>query len=273
MTTRKKMPQAVEAYFPLKPMIDLYHTLRFGAPRFPGRRRYYSSVEDRYGIEIGGPSSLFKTVLPLYRIVGGLDGVNFSGETIWEGSIEAGDNFNYYRKKSGRQYIADATDLSEIAAARYDFLLSSNCLEHVANPIRALNEWRRVIKPGAAMILVLPNKESNFDHRRPVTKFDHLLQDFERGMGEDDLTHLDEILALHDLSMDPPAGDLEHFRQRSLQNFQNRTLHHHVFDVSLIEEVLNYVGFEIADMTTTKTDFFALATKTAGVGDARDAAG
>ncbi len=61
--------------------------------------------------------------------------------------------------------------------------------------------------------------------------------------------------------MDPPAGDLEHFRQRSLKNFENRTLHHHVFDVQLIEQMLDQVGFEIEDLTTTKTDFFALATK------------
>jgi hypothetical protein len=64
--------------------------------------------------------------------------------------------------------------------------------------------------------------------------------------------------------MDPPAGDLEHFKERSLKNFQNRTLHHHVFDVPLIEQVLDHVGLEIVDMTTTKTDFFALATKNLG---------
>ncbi len=260
------MPRTVSEYFTSKSMIDLYFNLRFVSLRFPGRRQYYSSVRDKYGIELGGPSALFKTVLPLYQIVRGLDGVNFSRDTIWEGNINPGNNFNFYHKKSGRQFIADATDLSEITAARYDFLLSSNCLEHVANPIKALNEWKRVIKAGGVMILVLPNKESNFDHRRPVTKFEHLLEDFNRDTGEDDLTHLDEILALHDLSMDPPAGDLEQFRQRSLQNFRNRTLHHHVFDVSLIEEVLNHVGFEVADMTTTKTDFFALATKNPAVG-------
>jgi SAM-dependent methyltransferase len=260
------MPRAAKEYFGWRSMIDLYFNLRFAPFRFPRRRQYYSSVENKYGIEIGGPSLLFKTVLPLYQIVRRLDGVNFATDTIWEGNIKAGDSFNYYQKKSGRQFIADATDLREITAARYDFLLSSNCLEHVANPIKALNEWKRVIKPGAVMILVLPKKESNFDHRRPVTKFEHLLGDFDRDTGEDDLTHLDEILALHDLSMDPPAGDLEHFRQRSLKNFQNRTLHHHVFDVPLIEEVLDYVEFEIVDMTTTKTDFFALATKNRAAG-------
>jgi SAM-dependent methyltransferase len=241
--------------------VDLFYILKYARWRLPLRQKYQSFVENRYGIEIGGPSALFKTVLPLYQFVGGLDGVNFSTDTVWEGRIEAGKTFKYDDNKSGRQFISEASDLSEIATGQYDFLLSSNCLEHVANAVKALTEWKRVIKPGGGLILVLPNKDSNFDHRRPATKFEHLLDDFAHDVGEDDLTHLDEILALHDLSMDPPAGDLEHFRQRSLKNFENRTLHHHVFDVQLIEKMLDHVGFDILDLTTTKTDFYALATK------------
>lgn len=190
-----------------------------------------------------------------------MDGANFSADTIWEGRIKAGENFNYYDNKSGRQYIAETTDLREIATARYDFLLSSNCLEHLANPIKGLAERKRVIKVDGGLVLVLLNKTSNFDRRRPITKFEHLLDDFISGVGKDDLTHPDEILALHDLPMDPPAGDLEHFRERSLKNFQNRTLHHHVFDIQLITQMLDYVGFEILDMTTTRTVSFALARK------------
>ncbi|ORB05988.1 hypothetical protein BST30_12110 [Mycobacterium mantenii] len=204
-------------------------------------------------------------MLPLYQFVRGLDGVNFSASTIWEGRIRGGQNFNYHHKKRGQQFITDATDLHGIDAARYDFALSSNCLEHIANPIKALLEWNRVLKAGGGLILVVPNKEHNFDHRRPVTTFEHLVDDFTRRVGEDDLTHLAEILALHDLRRDPPAGGLKHFRHRSLKNFQNRTLHHHVFDVGLIEETLDCAGFGIVDVTTTRTDFFALATKNADV--------
>lgn len=257
------MRQTVKEFAP-KSAADLFNILKYARWRFPLRQKYQRFVEDRYGIEIGGPSALFKTVLPLYQFVGGLDGVNFSTDTVWEGRIEAGENFHYEDNKVGRQFISEATDLSQIASEQYDFLLSSNCLEHVANPIKALSEWKRVIKPGGGFILVLPRKESNFDHRRPVTKFEHLLDDFKSERGEDDLTHLDEILTLHDLKMDPPAGDLAHFRQRSLKNFENRTLHHHIFDAPLIEQVLDYLEFDILDLTTTKSDFFALATKNAG---------
>ena len=227
--------------------------------RLPVKKTYRPLVEGRRGIEVGGPSSVFRTALPLYRFVGELDGVNFASDTIWEGHLDSAAPFAYSDSGSGRQFIADATDLHEIPTATYDFVLSSNCLEHVANPIKALVEWRRVLKPGGTIVLVLPNQKSNFDHRRPVTTMDHLLDDFARNTAEDDLTHLDEILALHDLSMDRPAGNLAQFRERSLQNFDNRTLHHHVFDMPLIEQLLDFLEFEVLDATTTRTDFFALA--------------
>ncbi|OBJ50239.1 bifunctional 2-polyprenyl-6-hydroxyphenol methylase/3-demethylubiquinol 3-O-methyltransferase UbiG [Mycobacterium sp. 1423905.2] len=246
--------------------VDVSYTLKYGMSRLPIYQRYRAAIEGKSGIEIGGPSTLFKTVLPLYQAVNVLDGVNFATDTIWEGNISAGEAFRYYHTKSGRQFIADATDLSGIESERYDFLLSSNCLEHVANPLKALLEWKRVIKDSGVMILVLPNKDSNFDHRRPVTKFEHLMDDYRQNTQEDDLTHLDEILALHDLAMDPPAGDLEQFRSRSLKNFQNRTLHHHVFDRGLMEQMLDFAGFETLDITTTRTDFFSLATKVPATG-------
>ncbi|GFG64681.1 hypothetical protein MKUB_21710 [Mycobacterium kubicae] len=241
--------------------VDLYYSLKYAPVRLRNSDKYRVSVAGKCGIEIGGPSVLFKTVLPLYPFVNELDGVNFATDTIWEGKIEHGQAYKYYFKKSGRQFITDATDLGEIKSAHYDFLLSSNCLEHVANPFKALIEWKRVIKEGGVMILVLPNKDSNFDHRRPVTQFQHLLDDFTHDVGEDDLTHLDEILELHDLALDPPAGDLDHFRKRSLRNFENRTLHHHVFDVNLIEKMLEHIGLEVEDVTATDSDFFALASK------------
>jgi SAM-dependent methyltransferase len=255
------MPLAIKEFAP-KSAADFVLTLKYARWRFPLRQKYLPFIEDMYGIEVGGPSTLFKTVLPLYQYVRGLDGVNFATDTIWEGRISAGQNFRYDDGKYGRQFISEATDLTEIETERYDFLLSSNCLEHIANPIKALMEWKRVVKPGGGIVLVLPKKESNFDHRRPVTPFEHLLDDFNHDVGEDDLTHLDEILSLHDLQMDPPAGDLAHFKERSLKNFENRTLHHHVFDVPLIEKVLAHTELEIVDITTIRTDYFALARRT-----------
>lgn len=218
-----------------------------------------SLLPGKKGIEVGGPSLMFRTSFPIYTLIDSLDGTNFSPDTVWEGSIQAGQRFKYSEDKSGVQFICDGTNLDQIESGTYDFVLSSNCLEHIANPLKALKEWKRVLKASSFILLVLPVKESNFDHKRPVTSFDHLLEDLINQTTEKDLTHLDEILALHDLRMDPLAGNLEQFKQRSLDNFNNRTLHHHVFDFPLIKQMLEYAGFEVISMASSETDYFALA--------------
>lgn len=154
------------------------------------------------------------------------------------------------------QFVGDASDLSAIIDDSYEFLLSSNCLEHVTNPIKALSEWKRVINRGGTLILVLSNNASNFDHRRPTTPLAHLIAGFENNTSEHDLTHLDEIR-----SLDPPAGTFQQFKERRLDNFHNRTLRHHVFDRQLMQDLLSYAGLDVIETTETQSDFFALARK------------
>jgi SAM-dependent methyltransferase len=137
------------------------------------------------------------------------------------------------------QFIHDASDMSSIADCSYDFLVASHILEHVANPLAALVEFRRVLKPKGAILILVPNRELTFDHRRPFTTMAHLEEDWLAKRDESDLTHLDEILALHDMSMDVAIDTLDEFRERSLRNFENRCLHHHVFSLGVLEEAFH----------------------------------
>jgi SAM-dependent methyltransferase len=244
-----------------EPALVAWRRLRRRLQRLPSHRVYQQALAGKSGLEIGGPSALFGDVLPVYRVVNSLDGVNFSNSTMWEGEIVAGGRFEFERGRAGRQFIAEATALPQIESGRYEFVLSSNCLEHVANPMKALREWLRVLQPGGVLLLVLPNQMANFDHRRPVTLFEHLLDDERRDVGEDDLTHLDEVLALHDLARDPWAGGRENFERRSRENLVHRGLHHHVFDLPLIERMAAHVGLEPVRQDRSAADFFYLGRK------------
>lgn len=256
----RRLRQTVKRHLP-QPIKSLLVSIKYRGLQLPGIEAYQSQLNGKSGIEIGGPSTVFATQLPVYQLIRQLDGVNFAASTLWEGTVQAGDSYRFHGWKKGRQFVADATNLSQIQSGSYDFLLSSNCLEHVANPLKAMDEWTRVVKRNGAVLLILPNKEVNFDHRRPVTLFQHLIEDYQGDVGEDDLTHLDEILQLHDLSMDPPAGDRASFRMRSLDNFHNRTLHHHVFDADLIRKIFGHAGLDMVAQQETKTDFIALGVK------------
>lgn len=202
---------------------------------------------DKVGLEIGGPSPVFKGdgICPIYPYAKIVDGCNFSEQTIWEGSLKEGLYYNY-GEKIGQQWICDVVELeSKIVPNSYDFVISSNNIEHVANPLKAIQQCLNVMKNFGILLLVVPIKTNNFDHNRTVTSFDHLKEDFENNIKEDDLTHLDEILKLHDLALDPPAGTLEQFRERSLKNYQNRALHQHVFDMNLLVEIFNFFNLNI----------------------------
>ena len=222
---------------------------------------FINSVAGKSGLEIGGPSIFFQFSLPLYHYASSIDGVNFSQETMWEGSIASDKPFRYMKNHAGRQIIAEAVDLTEVEDASYDFVLSCHSLEHIANPLKALLEWNRVLKPGGTLILVVPNKDSIFDHRRPVTTFAHLVSDFDLNTNESDLTHLPEILELHDLRRDRAAGTLIEFQERSMRNFENRGLHHHVFDLQTLTEVLTFTHFGVKHSGSSYYDHFLLCAK------------
>ncbi len=209
---------------------------------------YHNLLYNKIGLEVGGPSNIFETnsIIPIYPLAKRVDGCNFSTKTVWEGELQEGWNYLYDNKsRLGFQYIQEASELSTIPDKKYDFILSSHSIEHIANPLRALQNWLRVLKNKGVLLMVVPHKEGTFDHNRPVTKFNHLLDDFKKDIKEDDLTHLEEILELHDLSMDPLAGTKENFYQRSLHNYENRCLHHHVFNAPLVIEICTYCNIQI----------------------------
>jgi SAM-dependent methyltransferase len=209
------------------------------------RHRYLPYVINKKGLEIGGPSEVFRRWRPLdlYRNVGGLDNCDFSRSTVW---AEQQDVYAFDPEKSpGKSIFCDGSDLISVKDSTYDFVLSSHNLEHFANPVKALKEWQRVLRPCGTLILALPHYKQTFDHRREPTSVDHMFEDFERNIGEDDLTHLPEILEKHDLDMDPGRCSSEQFRQRALDNFSNRCLHHHVFDKKNSRELLQRAGFTV----------------------------
>lgn len=250
-----KIPEKLFLLYKTHGLSGLWNLARGRA--FPVRARCFPLCQklllNKSGLEIGGPSLMFgrRGLLPVYSLVSNVDNSNFSSQTVWQGALKEGLNYQYDSEKPpGRQFLSDATDLSGIPSFQYDFLLSSHVIEHIANPIKALHEWTRVLKQNGVAVIALPHKDGTFDHSRAVTPLEHLIADFTGNVEENDLTHLAEILEYHDLGKDPEAGTLEKFRQRSQSNFENRCLHHHVFDALAGARLIDYVGLQILAIET-----------------------
>lgn len=209
------------------------------------------------GLELGGPSPMFAAggYAAVYPIVDALDNVNFHSSTRWEGHIEAGRTFRFREDaQPGLQLVHEATALTSVQDAAYDFLLSSHMLEHTANPLKALHEWKRVMREEGTLLLVLPHKDGTFDHRRPTTPLSHMIDDYERGVGEDDTTHFDEILRLHDLKRDIWQASAESFRAWLDGNTVNRGAHHHVFDSLAAAQMVDAAGFRLLCVEPAELD-------------------
>lgn len=219
--------------------------------------------KNKNGLEVGGPSDFFEKrgFLPIYQEVKSLDGVNYSSSTVWTGEIDLEKGYTVEGCKIGKQYISDAVDLSQLRGNQYDFVFSCFMIEHIANPLKAIEKWLSVLKPGGVLLIVAPNKELTFDHKRETDTFAHLMADYRNNTGEDDLTHLDEIMELHDLEKDPLAGSREQFYERSLKNHENRCLHHHIFDMNLLEEIYNYFNLTILINTHVGYGFLIIGRK------------
>lgn len=115
-------------------------------------------------------------LFPVYELSETIADYNFSNSAVWESEIKS-SVFHYYKNKKGVQYISEDSDLQQIKDEQYDFLPTCHNLEHIANPLKAINEWKRVVKKEGVILLVLPDKRFTFDKKRSYTAFNHLLDD------------------------------------------------------------------------------------------------
>lgn len=215
-------------------------------------KNYSELLKDKEGLELGGPSVFFHPS-GIYTVPKKLDNVIFTESTLWNVTKKNTDYTFNGKTVPGKVFISDIVDLNIIKDKSYDFIFASHILEHVVNPLKGLSEITRVLKDDGICILILPWKETTFDHKRPISSFSKLLDNYNNNRDEvyiDD--YLPEIKEFYDLSRDPPAGTMEQFLERCKKNYENRALHVHVFDFNLIEECLKYFNYKIIDTQFVK---------------------
>lgn len=157
--------------------------------------------------------------------------------------IEVNISDTYHGKKNIVDIKADAHSLPMLPDESVDFVASAGTIEHLTNPLKALHEWKRILKTGGIMYAGIPYYKKTFDHRRLLTPLEHLIDDYEKNTGLDDQTHIEEFMKNHDSTRDFVYPDYDTWHAAYTSNPQIYT-HYHVFDLSLVRKMMEYLGFE-----------------------------
>jgi ubiquinone/menaquinone biosynthesis C-methylase UbiE len=145
-----------------------------------------------------------------------------------------------YPELNGTNLIeADIVDngetLSSIPDNFWDFVIANHMIEHCQNPIGALENFLRVVKPGGIIYMGVPDKRYIFDVDRPMTSLDHLIRDYKEGPEWSKVSHYDEYVRL--VEKFPEEQVLA--RQQALINI-DYSIHFHVWTSETFSEWLFY---------------------------------
>jgi SAM-dependent methyltransferase len=141
--------------------------------------------------------------------------------------------------------VDDGERLDSIADASEDFIIANHFLEHCQDPIGTLKNMIRVLRPGGALYLTLPDKRGTFDRDRPVTPLSHLRIDHECGPDASRRGHYEEwVRAVEKLADEDQI-------QRRVDELMARdySIHFHVWTFREMTEMflalMDEIGFEI----------------------------
>lgn len=133
-----------------------------------------------------------------------------------------------------------------------DYVATSHVLEHVANPVAALREWYRVLRPGGIIYMVVPDRRATWEHRRALTPVSHLLDDYRAGTSACDGTHIDEFVFQADWALFSPDTAAEEVpgkqavlargMKEAVARGEEINIHFHTFEPANVRELIETLG-------------------------------
>jgi SAM-dependent methyltransferase len=130
----------------------------------------------------------------------------------------------------------DTDGLSAFADGSLDFVVCCHVLEHVRNPIKAVSEIFRVLRPGGLAALGIPDKRFTFDRDRALTPWDEILRIHREGIVlPEPLDYLEIVKTIHPRMLSVPEPE----RLQYLELLRKRREHLSVWDSAAFAEFLD----------------------------------
>lgn len=174
-------------------------------------------------------TTIFQDSALAHKYLDGLKGLEIGGaahnpfhlDTL---NVDYTDDMDTEFKKGEIQLCGEAMPVDVVAYGdklpfedeTWDFVISSHVIEHFFDPIKAIKEWLRVIKPGGYVFIIAPTHYSLPGETRPCTQLDELLKRHAGKLKPEDIDMGSNIYPINGKSMGNEHG---HFSVWDLQDF------------------------------------------------------
>ena len=80
--------------------------------------------------------------------------------------------------------LLKSRDFSELEPDSFDFIVANHVIEHLPNPLRAIETWGRALAPFGTMYIAFPVRERCLDAPRPISTIEHLIDDYRKNTAQ-----------------------------------------------------------------------------------------
>jgi SAM-dependent methyltransferase len=134
------------------------------------------------------PYTMFRDSAVAHRFLDGLAGIEVGGSAhnpfhiagclnvdyTDQATVFTAEQVRIYGEAARVDVVSQGDDLP-FPDMSLDYVLSSHVLEHFYDPVGAIREWLRVVRPGGYVFMVVPHRDRTFDRDRSLTSVEELL--------------------------------------------------------------------------------------------------
>jgi hypothetical protein len=157
--------------------------------------------------------------------------------------------------------VANGEDLGCIADGSLRFLIANHVIEHLEDPMAAIELFLRKLGNGGILFLAVPDMRRTFDHGRAETTCEHLREDHQSGSSHSRAQHFDEW-AQH---VEGLSGIAAKERAAAL-NAMGYSIHFHCWTLDGFRYFLDHLAetlpLEIADSLSWRNENIFIIRKT-----------